>query len=101
MFSTSGSTGVSGSSPGKRDVQYLLVLLNSASQAARPATSGAAYPRTSGKCWRPEISVLLVGAQVARLDAAAAGSSPSWQVLTTTPPGRIRSSPAGSVAPSS
>src|SRR5439155_19299838 len=52
MFSTSGTTGVSGSSPGKRDVQYLLLLLNSTSQAARATTSGAAYPRASGECWR-------------------------------------------------
>jgi hypothetical protein len=33
-------------------VQYLVVLLNSASHAARPTTSVAAYPRASGKYWR-------------------------------------------------
>src|SRR5690349_6724652 len=47
-----GQHGFIGEPARKREVQYLLVLLNSASQVARPTTSGAANPRDSGECSR-------------------------------------------------
>jgi len=68
MFSTSGTTGVSGSSPGKRDVQYLVVLLNSASKP-HAYDLRAAYPRTSGSVGEGARGEPMVGVAMSNEDA--------------------------------